>query len=60
MKQLHLFISIYLIVFQLSAQTNLSNVIQIIPQPDKITMSNGNFQLTKDTKILYKGGDAAK
>lgn len=60
MKKLHLFISIYLIVFQLSAQTNLSNAIQIIPQPDKITMANGNFQFTKDTKILYKGGDAAK
>jgi len=60
MKKLLVPLILSLIIFQLSAQIKSVGTIQIIPQPNKITLSKGVFSLTNDTKIQYRGGETAK
>jgi hexosaminidase len=60
MKNLLILVNLFLIMFQLSAEIKPVSAIQIIPQPNKISVTKGVFSLNKDTKIQYKGGEAAK
>lgn len=60
MKKTILFISFFLVIFQLTAQQTILNPIQIIPQPNKITLSKGFFLLTNKTSIQFRGGEEAE
>ncbi|MEI8085185.1 MAG: beta-N-acetylhexosaminidase [Paludibacter sp.] len=60
MKKLLLPVILSLIIFQMTAQIKSAGSVQIIPQPNKITMSKGVFLLINETKIQFRGGEEAK
>lgn len=50
----------FVFLFQITTATNNVPESQIIPQPDKIVMEKGSFQLTANTRIVYQNVDSVK
>lgn len=50
----------FVFLFQIISATNKETGPQIIPQPDKIVMEKGFFQLTANTRIIYQNVDSVK
>ena len=60
MKNSFLAIILCLAISQLTAQSKTIGQIQIIPQPNNITLTKGTFLLSNKTSIQYRGGYEAK
>jgi hexosaminidase len=50
----------FVFLYQITTATNNVPESQIIPQPDKVVMEKGSFQLTDNTRIVYQNVDSVK
>ena len=60
MKTKILLISVITLLLQSLSAEETDSGLNIIPQPNKISMTKGRFSLTKDTRIFYQGTEEVK